>query len=134
MLSFWRCFLSAQQLSDDAHDWKQDIEKGNTNEVLPMIQKHTDNTKEYEHVFWNEVFNEVVTEIHQRLDNAQKAIDHIESKINTKLFSNMITKARDATQKAIIEKEEIESFVHHYNSPQIPVSLEYMDRVNTVQR
>ncbi len=128
MLKFWRHYLSARQLSDDAHDWKEDLEKNISNEAILMIKKHTLDPLCFSDVFWSTTFSEIIKEINLRLNIAQSAIESIEKDTGVHIFSDLIKQARMATKQAVIEKESLENFAHHYNSPQTPVSPEHTDQ------
>jgi hypothetical protein len=61
LILFWKNYLIAKQLSDDAHDWKQDYKKGISNSTLFFIKKSKyfkkDKEKDIKHleeIFWNE--------------------------------------------------------------------------------
>lgn len=118
MITFWRQYLSARQLSDDAHDWKDDLKNNLSNEALLIMQKHSPDPLQFDDIFWNKAFPEITREIKQRLDRAQRAIDPIERDTGTRIFSHLIEKARKEIMRATIEKEQIESFALHYTSPE----------------
>jgi len=133
MLTFWRQYLFARQLSDDAHDWKQDLEKNIPNEVINMIQNKTSDPEQYTPVFWNIIFPEVIDTINKRLDSAQKAINALETKIDISIFTKLITSARERTKQAVTEKETLENFALHYNSSKTPESPKYTDQEHTAR-
>src|SRR5690606_4892465 len=87
---FFKHYIIARQLNDDAHDWEEDMEKGHINSVGALIVKkwiasssrhHLErginlrNKKALQHLLWDgEVIDEVCREIEEHTEKARASL------------------------------------------------------------
>ena len=120
ILSFWRNYLTAKQLSDDAHDWKEDFEKGISNSTLFFIrrskyfqkQKEKD-LKHLNEIFWNETIFVISEKIQNYADNALRNMYAHPCFKDVVFFSGLASKIKKDAQDALKERKEILEYLVH---------------------
>lgn len=112
--SFFKHYLIARQLNDDAHDWEDDLKKGFINPVTTKILAKTTDKKKYKEIFWKEVLIDISNII---LENTNKAREKIlKNKLITKpeLILSILKEPEESAKKAIIEQNEAIKFISEY--------------------
>ena len=113
---FFKHYLVARQLNDDAHDWEDDLKKGFINPVTVEILKKTDNKKDFKEVFWQEVLIEISNIILDNIDKARKNISKIKLIKKPKLILSILEKPEQSAKRAIEEQTETMKFVNEYKN------------------
>ena len=117
---FWKNYLTAKQLSDDAHDWKDDFKKGIPNSTLFYIRnsKHFKKEKASDlshlnEIFWDETMTAIAEKIQAHADVAMLNIKRQKCFKNIDFFSEQIEKIKRDAQNAIKERKEILEYQAH---------------------
>jgi hypothetical protein len=135
LLSFFKHFLIARQLNDDAHDWEEDLREGRLSSVATMlIQTYCTLHKKkiveeswhtlipaLKELFWTEVVVGVVVEIDKHLDAAEKALKGCAAIRKPQEFQAMISRLRGATEKVRHERQRTLEFITTYQQEAIHV-------------
>lgn len=120
-----RHYLIARQLSDDIHDWQEDIRAGQISAVVTQLFKHA-GTKPGEHhieqliddlqnVFWHRTMKTVTDLI---IDHAEQANKHLLA-VNCKPTGRLITlvnRLRDMASTSMQERERFAEFAQAYRT------------------
>jgi hypothetical protein len=139
VLAFFRNYLTARQLHDDAHDWKEDLLRGRVNSVgARLIALWFDDKDKYENenkfdltkaisdfqkLFWREVIPGVVADIIFFLDCARGeicgsdvggAVDGRALFKNPAPFLRLIERLQFAAERALRERDEAVNFLETY--------------------
>ena len=122
LVSFFRHYLTARQLNDDAHDWEQDIKKGHINcagaAVLKKWRGGADILKimpDLQRIFWQEVMPDVCQNVLRQVELAEKSLLAIPLIAKPSIMTNLLVSVRQAAQKALSEREEAIKFLKTYN-------------------
>ena len=117
---FWKNYLTAKQLSDDAHDWKEDFKKGISNSTLFYIQnsKHFKKEKASDishlnEIFWSETMTAIAEKIQAHADVALLNIKRQKCFKDIEFFTELVEKIKRDAQNAIKERKEILEYQAH---------------------
>jgi hypothetical protein len=127
--NFFRHYLIARQLNDDAHDWVEDmmrfqinsvgqqvlaravekgmIESGSILEPISIINPLRD-------IFWNEVMNTVSRDIRMHIRQAKKFLRDMDCLEDSSYFLKMLVPLQKAAAKALEERDRTLEFIQHY--------------------
>jgi hypothetical protein len=111
---FFKHYLIARQLNDDAHDWEDDLKKGFINPVVVEIFKRTANKKKFKEIFWKEVLIEVSNIILKNINKARKNIIKIKLIEKPELILSILENPDQSAKKAIKEQTETMKFISEY--------------------
>jgi hypothetical protein len=120
---FFIHFLIARQLDDDAHDWQKDLEKGHLTSVntlilkrirLPARMKLTLHLHKLQHIFWNDVIDDVHKLVHEHVRRAEASLVNCTFITQPALLLHLLAKHRNSVDKAIQEREKTLSFLEFY--------------------
>ncbi len=127
LLSFFRHYLIARQLNDDAHDWESDLKKGHINPVNALIltQYRASKTKnktgaidialpKLQEIFWYNIINEVCDIIHYHITKARESYKKISLIKHPEILERMLMPLEEATKKAGLESKSAISFIKTY--------------------
>jgi len=114
--NFFKNYLIARQLNDDAHDWEDDLKRGFLNPVSVEILKKTSNKKEFKEIFWKEVLLEMAKIILKNTTKARKEIEKIKLLEKPELILNVLQEPEQAAKKAIDEQRETLKFMNQYQN------------------
>lgn len=136
LMKFFKHYLIARQLNDDAHDWEKDLKMGHINAVGAEILKNLKTEKPriaqaqggklknkrakkdfylLQEIFWYEVVVNICDEV---LKHAQKARDHIKKVSvvnNVAIFEKILVPIEKSALKALKEREETLRFIKSYS-------------------
>ncbi|NTU46490.1 hypothetical protein HGA88_02595 [Candidatus Roizmanbacteria bacterium] len=114
--TFFRHYLIAKQLHDDAHDWEADLQQEHSTPVVTLLLHHpcTD-TKPLSELFWTEVIDEVVLKIMHHTKQARQAITQMSQILNTDLYEALLTALEVSAQKALSERQKTIDFVQAFS-------------------
>ena len=134
LMKFFKHYLIARQLNDDAHDWEKDLKMGHINAVGAAILKNI-KTKEhkdkgvvrgqlsniksnelFQRVFWYEVVVDVCQTVLNNVQLARKALQQISIITDPRLFERILVKVEESAKKALKEREETLKFLKAYEN------------------
>ena len=104
--NFFKHYLVARQLNDDAHDWEDDLKKGFINPVTVEIFKKTANKNDFKEIFWKEVLTEVSNIILENINKSRKNISKIKLIEKPNLILSVLTNPEQSVKQAIKEQTE----------------------------
>jgi len=134
MLDFFRHYLVARQLNDDAHDWQDDLDRGFQNSVssrifLEYFRSKTKNKNkakaekdrtnrshvckilesrgELQLILWNTTIDGVVRDIFKHLKGAEKSLTCMAPIEDKSYFQSMIDPLRRAAETAVRERDAV---------------------------
>lgn len=116
--NFFKHYLIARQLNDDAHDWSNDLEKGHINAVAAMLLKDfgaasTFNLQDLESLrlcFWRQTINDTAMAINHHLKKARQALSKTGFK-NPQTFNDWLNSLAEATELALSGSHDTQSFI-----------------------
>ncbi len=121
LMEFFKSYLIARQLNDDAHDWVEDLKKGNINAVgslvLRKVKKEKSPNLDLSHlqeVFWYEVCREVYHTIARHIKLAKQTLRSIPVIADTSLFEQLLVPIEYSVRKTLKEQEETVKFLKTY--------------------
>jgi hypothetical protein len=120
-----RHYLIARQLSDDIHDWQEDIRAGQISAVVTQLLKHAD-IKTGEHpieqlinelqdVFWHRTMRTVNDLIIDQTEQANKHLLAVNCKPTGRLMA-LVTRLQDIANTSMQERERFAAFAHAYRA------------------
>lgn len=122
--TFFKHFLIARQLNDDAHDWEEDLQSGRLTAVVTMllgavyepphhfvIDDELDGLRQY---FWQHTIGDVVALTRHHLQAAQTALATLRSDMNTTSFASWIDALELAGNAALHGRQEALQFMQAY--------------------
>jgi len=123
---FFSHYLIARQLNDDAHDWKNDLEKGCITPVNCLLLKDwkkshrgtqlnlANDMKKLEKLFWNKTITSVSRDIFKHITTARAILTAINPLSNPFYLHALLDPLESAAQKALTERQKILDFVDSY--------------------
>lgn len=120
---FFRHFLIARQLNDDAHDWEKDLQNGQLNSVvtlllgnrqLPCTINVAADIGGLRLQFWQETLNETSTLIHRHVAFARQSLLDFESFVNISVFTEWLQELESSAQAAERGRNEALEFIQAY--------------------
>ena len=112
--SFFKHYLIARQLNDDAHDWEDDLKKGFINPVAVEIFKKASDKKDFKEIFWKEVLIEISNTILENINKARENVIKIKLIEKPKLILSVLENPEQSAKKAIEEQVETMKFISEY--------------------
>lgn len=122
--TFFRHFLIARQLNDDAHDWEDDLRAGHVSAVLAMllrdmyqlphtihIEEELDSLRQY---FWQYTIGDVAQVIRAHISSAQQALDELSHDITVVVFMGWLDTLESAVAAALKGRDEALRFMQAY--------------------
>ena len=106
LLDFFQHYIIARQLNDDAHDWEEDLSRGQINAVGAMILTKTKVKSKMRKIFWQEVFEDLAKIIFIHIECAQKALPALK---------DMLVPIERSIQKGLKEHKEAVDFLKVYS-------------------
>jgi hypothetical protein len=132
LISFFKHYLIARQLNDDAHDWLADLKRGFLNSVSVEVLKRwhkkqptvsaislspdffaTEETN-LQRIFWNTTIVGVLKKIDKHCTQARRDLAKIHSLRTTDYFTNIIASLEHASATAKREREMTLEFLKTY--------------------
>ncbi|MCP6718944.1 MAG: hypothetical protein KJI71_01755 [Patescibacteria group bacterium] len=130
LTSFFKHYLTARQLNDDAHDWEEDIKKGHINSVGSAVlrkwremtpfkkQKEINILKimpDLQKISWQEVMPGICQNVLKQTELAKKSLLKIPPISNPSIMVDLLVPVRRSAEKALTEREEAIKFLKAYN-------------------
>ena len=130
LLLFFKHYLIARQLNDDAHDWEKDLLKGYCNSVgsllLEKYRRELSKNKEsivmgkhikrLQKIFWYEVIVEVCSLINQHTQIARDALNSCSVIAEHHLLDQLLIPHEKAARIALDERKNALKFLQTYTS------------------
>jgi hypothetical protein len=129
---FFKNYLSARQLHDDAHDWLEDLNKGFFNSVsLPLINAyfkanpkciHMDINKEkskLQNFFWKNYIIKIGLEIDTYINQAEANLDQLTQLHiikDSSYYKELLRPFRQSPTKIAATKKEIQDFLTSFQA------------------
>ena len=122
---FFRFYLMARQLNDDAHDWSEDLKRGQINAAGAMVlrnwfrEKTTFNMKtdlsRLELMFWEEVIDDVTAKIVEFVGEANQAVNRIKIINKKDYYRRRLLKLKEAARRATKGAADTKEFIQTIN-------------------
>lgn len=120
-------FIIARQLSDDAHDWQYDLQRGQVNAVAAITlarwfeQKQTTTISlnalhDIQEFFWHEVLEHICEHVSTHIELARTALHSVAGWQDTTAIERMLNKPSQAAQAVLNEREAAIRFIKAYGS------------------
>jgi len=110
MRSFFRNYLIARQLHDDARDWRDDLRRGRKTSVVGRLGDGG------EKVFWGEVVPSVMADIGKFLDRAKCDLAECAAIGDPAPFDALLERLRSAAGRTLGKRDEIMAFMAQWQS------------------
>lgn len=125
MTEFFKHYLIARQLNDDAHDWILDLKRGQLNYVVTNLLasyfNKSDNIRiDFSDVksmqrmkvyYWTNIIPSVVNEIKQNVLLAHKNLDACTAIADKRYFKKCLSQLEKSAQAAMKKRDETKSFI-----------------------
>ncbi|HOX10692.1 MAG TPA: terpene cyclase/mutase family protein [Candidatus Moranbacteria bacterium] len=129
LMAFFENYIIARQLNDDAHDWEDDLKKGQLSPtVVAVLKKHSrrrgnkstkeldlkKEIKELQKIFWYEVIQEMCDKTLFHVKKARKHLLDITVMENKTAFEGMLASVENSAKEALAEQKEMLEFLEEY--------------------
>lgn len=129
LILFFENYIIARQLNDDAHDWEDDLKRGQLTPVVVLVlkkylkrKKHKElkeidlrkEISELQKVFWHETIQETCRETIGYVQKARIVLKDIPVMKDKSLFRKMLKLVEQSAQEAIDEQKEMLEFLEGY--------------------
>lgn len=124
LISYFRNYLIAMQINDDAHDWEEDMKRGHLSTAVVMLLKELNWPKkeidletdlmELKKVFWFKTI-EKIAQI--AINHTEKSREHLRSMMvleNSAMLERFIDLMEGVAKKALKEQKESMDFLRTY--------------------
>jgi hypothetical protein len=115
-LLFFRYYLAARQLHDDAHDWREDLEQQRITSVVARLLalSKKEETCPLEIIFWHDVIPTIAQDIKDLLYQARQVISDSKSFPNPSAFEEIIGRLESAVELTLRERKRAMEFIAAY--------------------
>ncbi len=103
--SFFRHYLIARQMNDDAHDWQKDLGHGHLNSASSILLHLEPMAQNQEEIFWTRAIDIIVRKIQYRICSARKDIEACKNVVDPTYLESLLTPLERAAQKALSERD-----------------------------
>ena len=123
MLSFFKHYLIAKQLNDDAHDWKKDLSQGHITPVCSLLLARIRYTgtivfskrlPKLQKIFWETVVEQVCTAIFHHVSQGRAALQQCRILVDSTPLENLLSKYEQAAQITLQERKKAIQFLATY--------------------
>jgi hypothetical protein len=131
LLDFFRHYLIARQLNDDAHDWEEDLLRGHINSTATLILKQWLKTKGHSLakgvdlkrsadtlrlIMWEDVIEEVCGLIDDHIQLARRALNQPNSTLDMSRLLQLLEPLERATQETRTARKQALEFITQLSS------------------
>lgn len=127
IISYFKHYLVAMQLNDDAHDWEEDLQRGHLSTVVTLllndlkksgwkkqtIDLNTD-LPEIRKIFWFTTMSQYVKIVLSQTDTSRKALRSISIIEEPDLLEHIITTTENVARRAERESTDSEALLKEY--------------------
>ncbi|MFZ5392096.1 MAG: hypothetical protein ACOZAR_02770 [Patescibacteria group bacterium] len=122
-LTLFRSYLIARQLHDDAHDWEDDLQRGQINAVGAMVlrdyqkinqEKMIELKKKREKlqlIFWNKTIKMVSRLIFREVGLAKKMIKKMQRDLDLSFLEKKLNNLKGGARRAVEESREVREYI-----------------------
>jgi len=127
LLQFFRHYLIARQLDDDAHDWDTDLLRGQVNCVASSLMYlaqergmrvpwiHAESMAGLQELFWQEEIVKAAESMLQHVEMAEQFLQVIPLQ-HTDYFQKMLEPIRVSAERALAEHQKTRTFLEAYQA------------------
>lgn len=126
---FFRHYLIARQLNDDAHDWQQDLAHTHVNAIGVRILRRwqadggsleqgihlKQEAEKLSLIMWEHVVQDVVQDIDTHIAAARQALDKFPRGSNTELFDQLLIPLERSAHHALDERDNAIGFIDSFD-------------------
>lgn len=126
LLSFFRHYIIARQINDDAHDWLEDLERGFLNSASSMLLASwkasgnpdqldiRESRKELQKLFWNKTIDRVCDAMERHSSLAKKHLAEVLSLKDTTYMASLLAPIDASAKKARKDRDAAMRFLRSY--------------------
>lgn len=116
---FFRHYIAARQMCDDAHDWERDLEQGRRTLVTDVIlaARGEDRTRSLREVFWHRVIDRVVQEIRHQLSAAEASLKENRAFDSSIFGRSLLEPLERSAERALSERDRALEFIRAFGPP-----------------
>ena len=122
LMKFFKHYIIARQLNDDAHDWEDDIRNGQltvaTKHVLKQVKNKNVNINKdmpmLQHIFWHETVEMTCLLAFEHAEKAGVYLKKISAIQDYSLLEKFLTRIKNASKKTLDEKKQTLEFLDTY--------------------
>ncbi len=117
-MCFFKHYLIARQLDDDAHDWEEDYQAGRMTWVLVKLfedcKTKSPTLEQLRTVFWNQTIVSISNEMLEHIIKSRKYLIEMSSFFDARIFEVMLASIEKSALSALKEHREIIQFLSIY--------------------
>ncbi|MFA6973155.1 MAG: hypothetical protein WC238_00250 [Parcubacteria group bacterium] len=129
LISFFENYIIARQLNDDAHDWEEDLKRGQLSPAVVSVLKRyakpnasknngeldlKKQLKQLQKIFWYDVIHEICDKALFHIKESRKNLESIKGLKDKAIFESMLGAVEESAQKAVTEQKEMLEFLEEY--------------------
>ena len=122
LVHFFRHYIIARQLNDDAHDWESDLKNGQltiaTIDVLKIFKNKKVNTEKdlpvLQQIFWHKTVTSICSLSVEHANKAEEYLHAINSIKDYSLFKKILSDVKSSSEKALKERKKALEFLDTY--------------------
>jgi hypothetical protein len=115
-LIFFKNYLIARQLNDDAHDWEDDFKKGFINPIMVKVFEKTSNKKQFKKNFWEKILVDISNIILNKVNVAKEKVKNIKIIEKPEILLSILESPELSAKKSISEHNETVKFINEYKN------------------
>jgi hypothetical protein len=128
LIAYFKHYLIAMQLNDDAHDWKEDMERGHISTAVSLLldawqKAHPDistidvveDMPELERLFWFEVLTPLCEKVHKHTNASRAALQALTCIEDPAPLERYIAHNEHIAQQALNEQKKSEAFLEAFS-------------------
>lgn len=120
LMQFFQNYIIARQLNDDAHDWEDDLARGQINAAgakVLIAAKGKPLTKDaLKKLFWEKTVVGVCKDMMRHVKLARRDLAQLTLMSDTVFFARLLKNIEYSAEKALKEREEAITFIRAYKS------------------
>jgi len=129
LMQFFKHFLIARQINDDAHDWEEDLKRGHINSVGALLLKRwkgavspvqwsmndfQNNHFALQQMFWHDLLIEVCQLVLNHAGLARESLRELSFFADFSSFEKLLTPTENSAKKALKEQNDAVKFLETY--------------------
>lgn len=118
VMQFFHHYIIARQLNDDAHDWEDDLKRGQINavgaKVLHEASGKIHGEEELKKLFWEKTVVVVCQDMERHVAHARRALSDVSLVVDTAFFDGLLTKVEKSSEEALREQGTTLKFLRAY--------------------
>jgi hypothetical protein len=116
-MQFFINYIIARQLNDDAHDWEDDLSRGQINaagaQVLDRAKGDHDEER-LKKIFWEKVVVTMCKDMTKHVARARHTLSRIPMITDTTYFEKLLKKIEKSSVEALEERDTTMKFIRAY--------------------